>query len=382
MRRSAAAALVFAAAACAATPVAPAAPVAPVAATAPDAPAAPVAPAAPAAPVEPAAPVASVAPPAPPAPPPPAPKAPKAPAARVPEARLKFTVKAEKEAVALGEPIRLQCRVTSLSPRAVSVARPEIGSPNRVVFNVQTKAGLKQVSRLWGKFQGKKFVESAMERVPLKKGESVDKTIELVAIAQGEWEITGVYLGGDPTVGADPIEAKPVKVKVGPGPGGETRVGAKIRTDLGDMTVELLPGKAFNTVHNFLLLAREGFYKDRVFHRVMADFMVQTGCPKGNGSGGPGYYLAAEFNDLTHAKGVISMAREGGNNDTAGSQFFLMTVANKGLDGQYTGFGRIVEGMENLDKLAKVPVQKNGQGEPSDPVTKPKLLGVDPVLLK
>jgi len=298
------------------------------------------------------------------------------------EARLRLTVKVEKDEVALGDPIRLQCRVTSLSARALAVVRPDIGAPNRIVFNLESKGVRRQVSRLWGKFQEAKFVESAVERAPLKKGESLDRSIDLVAIAQGEWQITGVYLGGDPTVAPDPVESKPVKVKVGPGPGGETRVGARIRTDMGDMTVELLPDKAFNTVHNFLLLAREGFYKDRVFHRVMSDFMVQTGCPKGNGSGGPGYYLGAEFNDLKHEKGVISMAREGGNNDTAGSQFFLMTVANKGLDGQYTGFGRVVEGMETLDRIAKVPVQKNAIGEPSDPVTKPKLLGVDPVLLK
>ena len=162
--------------------------------------------------------------------------APSAPAA---EPKLRFTVKAEKESVALGDTIRLQCRVTSLSARAANLVRPAIGSPNRVVFNVQTKSGLKQISRLWGRFQGPKFVESPVERTSMKKGESLDQAVDLVAIVQGEWEITGIYLGGDPTLGTDPVESRPVKVKVGPGPGGETRVGAMIRsfTIVGDATI-------------------------------------------------------------------------------------------------------------------------------------------------
>jgi peptidyl-prolyl cis-trans isomerase B (cyclophilin B) len=307
---------------------------------------------------------------------------PAAPAAPAAEAKLDLRVKLEKDRVALGDPIRLQCRLTSRSARALAVTKLRIGAPNALVFYVKGKdRPTRQVSRLWGHFQGNDFKEAPTERVPLKKGETLEETVELLAILQGEFEIRAIYLGGDRTAAPDPVEAKPVVVTVGPGPNGETRVGARVRTDKGDMIFELLPEKAFNTVHNFLLLAREGFYKDRLFHRVMKDFMAQTGCPKANGSSGPGYYIPAEFNDIKHEKGVISMAREQHDN-TAGSQFFVMTGVNKGLDGRYTAFGRLVEGMPTVDALNATPVKPNLQGEPSDPLTKPKLLGVEPILLK
>ena len=307
------------------------------------------------------------------------PAAPPAPAA---EAKLELKVKAEKEEVKLGDAIRLQVKLTSRSAKALAVGKLRIGAPHGLVFYVKGKdRPPRQVSRLWGRFQGNDFKESPAERVPLKKGETLEETVDLLGIVQGEMEIRAVYLGGDKAAAPDPVEAKAVKVTVGPGPNGETRVGARVKTEKGAMTFELLPEKAYNSVHNFLLLAREGFYKDRVFHRIMKDFMVQTGCPKGNGTGGPGYYLPAEFNDLKHEKGVLSLAREQHDN-TAGSQFFIMTAANKGLDGRYSGFGRIVEGMEILDWLAATPVKAAAGGEASDPLAKPKLLDVEPVLLK
>jgi peptidyl-prolyl cis-trans isomerase B (cyclophilin B) len=145
-----------------------------------------------------------------------------------------------------------------------------------------------------------------------------------------------------------------------------------METDKGTMRIELHPERAPQTVANFVRLARQGFYDGLTFHRVIRDFMIQGGCPKGDGTGGPGYTIPAEFNDLAHEKGVISMARSA-DPDSAGSQFFLVHAAQAAhLDGAYTGFGRVVEGFDVLDALANIPVEWHGS-ERSRPREKPVL---------
>jgi peptidyl-prolyl cis-trans isomerase B (cyclophilin B) len=304
------------------------------------------------------------------------------------ESPFRLVLKAGKAKVALGERIPLEVTLQYAGPKAVACAKLELGAPSGVVLYFKDPAKrLFQVTRLKGRYNGNDFRETPPSREELRPGKTLVGTVEPVAIQAGTWEISAAYGGAPRDVQAVPVDAKPVTVVVAPGAGGETKVGARVRTDKGDMTFELLPEKAFNTVHNFLSLAKDGFYRDRVFHRVMKDFMVQTGDPNGNGTGGPGYCVPAEFNDLSHEKGVLSMAREFHAN-TAGSQFFVMTAKNAGLDGKYTGFGRLVEGQDVLDALAAVPVKMTVPRDPkekpelSDPVAKPKLLGVDPVLLK
>jgi peptidyl-prolyl cis-trans isomerase B (cyclophilin B) len=123
--------------------------------------------------------------------------------------------------------------------------------------------------------------------------------------------------------------------------------------------IELYPEVAPKTVENFEKLVREGFYDGLTFHRVIKGFMVQGGCPKGNGTGGPGYKIFGEFegngfkNDLKHTRGVVSMARAQDPN-SAGSQFFIMHEDAPYLDGQYASFGRVVEGMDVVDAIASV----------------------------
>lgn len=122
---------------------------------------------------------------------------------------------------------------------------------------------------------------------------------------------------------------------------------------------ELYPEIAPNTVNNFISLAQKGYYDGLTFHRVICGFMIQGGCPKGNGTGGPGYSIKGEFaangfkNDLKHTPGVLSMARAM-NPDSAGSQFFIMHETSPHLDGQYAAFGKVIEGMENVNKIAEV----------------------------
>jgi len=125
------------------------------------------------------------------------------------------------------------------------------------------------------------------------------------------------------------------------------------------MKGELYPEHAPLTVENFEKLANEGFYDGLTFHRVIPGFMIQGGCPYGNGTGGPGYNIKGEFdangvrNDLDHTRGVLSMARAM-HPDSAGSQFFIMVEEAPHLDGQYAAFGKITEGMDAADKIVSV----------------------------
>ena len=125
------------------------------------------------------------------------------------------------------------------------------------------------------------------------------------------------------------------------------------------MKAELYPEIAPNTVINFIILVSKGYYDGLIFHRVIAGFMIQGGCPNGNGMGGPGYSIKGEFtqngfkNTLKHTEGVLSMARAM-NPNSAGSQFFIMHQNSPHLDGQYAAFGKVIEGLEVVDKIAQV----------------------------
>ncbi len=124
--------------------------------------------------------------------------------------------------------------------------------------------------------------------------------------------------------------------------------------------MELEPGIAPNTVNNFISLAKDGFYDGLIFHRVIPEFMAQGGCPDGTGMGGPGYGIKGEFssngheNDLNHKRGVVSMARSQGQPDSAGSQFFIVVDDSLFLDGDYAAFGKVIEGMEEADRIVNV----------------------------
>ena len=134
----------------------------------------------------------------------------------------------------------------------------------------------------------------------------------------------------------------------------------------GVMKAELYPEIAPNTVNNFISLVKKGFYDGVIFHRVIPGFMIQGGDPKGVGIGGPGYCIRGEFtangfkNDLKHSRGVLSMARTMAPN-SAGSQFFIMHEDSPHLDGQYAAFGKIIEGLDVVDKIANTRVDYNNR---------------------
>ncbi len=131
----------------------------------------------------------------------------------------------------------------------------------------------------------------------------------------------------------------------------------KLETTQGDVVIEMRPDLAPNHVARIKELVREGFYDGIVFHRVIDGFMAQTGCPQGTGTGGSGKKLKAEFNAEPHVRGVVSMARAQ-NPDSGDSQFFIVFDDATFLDRQYTVWGKVIEGMENVDKIKRgEPVQ-------------------------
>ncbi len=141
---------------------------------------------------------------------------------------------------------------------------------------------------------------------------------------------------------------------------------ATVRTTLGDIRIELFRDRVPKTVENFVTLTRKGFYNGLAFHRVIPGFMIQGGCPKGDGTGDPGYEIPDEFHaTLRHdGPGVLSMANRGPN--TGGSQFFITLAATPWLDRKHAVFGRVRSGQEVVEKIAAVPRDQNDR--PRTPV--------------
>lgn len=145
---------------------------------------------------------------------------------------------------------------------------------------------------------------------------------------------------------------------------------ALFETSKGNFRIELFEDKAPQTSKNFITLANKGFYNGLIFHRVIADFMIQGGDPNGNGTGGPGYKIPDEFHpDLKHAQGVISMANAGPN--TGGSQFFITLKATPWLDNKHAVFGKVIEGMDVVQAIGKV--KTGAQDRPAEDVVIKKI---------
>jgi len=128
------------------------------------------------------------------------------------------------------------------------------------------------------------------------------------------------------------------------------QIGVITLANKGEIRIEFYPEDAPKTVENFVTLAKKGFYDGLTFHRVVPDFVVQGGDPKGDGTGGPGYTIKAEFNKQKHVRGAVAMARSQ-HPDSAGCQFYITYGATPHLDGSYTVFGRVASGMEHVDRI-------------------------------
>src|SRR6266705_3106379 len=162
---------------------------------------------------------------------------------------------------------------------------------------------------------------------------------------------------------------------------------AVIKTNEGEMVIEFWSDAAPKTVENFKKLARSGFYDGTTFHRIVKGFMIQGGDPNSKdpgkessyGEGGPGYKIKAEFNDHSHERGVISMARSS-DPDSAGSQFFICLAPVPRLDHQYTTFGKLIKDDDVLEKIGNTSVNTNAAGEMSNPTKRVTIEKIDIVL--
>ena len=176
--------------------------------------------------------------------------------------------------------------------------------------------------------------------------------IAICLMLSGVW-----FLGAAALFAADKVSTKTPK--------------AVIKTKFGDMEIVFFPDKAPKHVENFVTLAKSGFYNGTIFHRVIPGFMIQGGDPNTKdpkkpetyGMGGPGHHVNAEFNDIQHRRGILSMARTNDPN-SAGSQFFIVVKDSNFLDGQYTVFGEVVKGMEVADQIVNLP--RNARDLPTE----------------
>jgi cyclophilin family peptidyl-prolyl cis-trans isomerase len=150
---------------------------------------------------------------------------------------------------------------------------------------------------------------------------------------------------------------------------------ATMRTNQGNITIELFAAEAPVTVNNFVFLAREGFYNGLTFHRVIKGFMIQAGDPKGDGTGGPGYRFVDEPVTRKYTKGIVAMANSGPN--TNGSQFFIVQGTNVDLPPNYTIFGQVTQGIETVDAIAETPVKPGPFGELSSPTEPVFIEGIE-----
>src|SRR5881409_366835 len=159
---------------------------------------------------------------------------------------------------------------------------------------------------------------------------------------------------------------------------------AVIKTNEGEMVLQFWTDAAPNTIENFKKLTRQGLYDGTIFHRIVKGFMIQGGDPNSKdpakensyGQGGPGYKIKAEFNNHSHERGVISMAR-GPDPDSAGSQFFICLAPVPRLDHRYTTFGKLIKGDDVLEKIGDTPVTKNSMGEMSKPTKRVMIERID-----
>ena len=171
----------------------------------------------------------------------------------------------------------------------------------------------------------------------------------------------------DPLAPAAPIpEAENQAERVNQQEPGQLEQLATIETDFGNIVLRLFPQTAPGHVENFIKLAKEGFYDGTTFHRVIPGFMIQGGDPNtkdedrsNDGQGGPGFNIKAEFSNTPHRRGILSMARSPSGPDTAGSQFFIVVSDSLFLDGQYSVFGEVIEGMDVVDRIVNAPTDGN-----------------------
>jgi peptidyl-prolyl cis-trans isomerase B (cyclophilin B) len=273
-------------------------------------------------------------------------------------------VTAKDTEVALGEDIVFTVKLTNTGDGEVKVNVPRLGRRS-VSFRVRQGSRVTTLERLnadVGPSGRLMYQPGKVER--LGAGESIERAISTPAIAAGEFAFVPNYR----RQGAEVLTGEAITITVPPGAKDATTAGVHLETTHGALTVRMRPDLAYNTCESFVSLTKKGYFDGLTFHRVIQGFMAQGGDPKGDGSGGPGYFLPLEAHSkLLHRRGVLSMARTG-NPHTAGSQFFLMFSRWPSLDPGprsqgYTVFGEVLEGEKTLSALEAVGAPEGGASQ-------------------
>jgi peptidyl-prolyl cis-trans isomerase B (cyclophilin B) len=287
-----------------------------------------------------------------------------------------LTLTAARDSAILGETVELTVKLSRRmgKPREVNMLRL---ARNSITFEVSVQERKHLVTRIYGDLVRDGLDQWVIRdksppRATLKRGKPLEYQLPFHAMLTGKITVKAVYRGFDAT-GPEELASDPVTIEVTPPPGHQ-ELTADLVTSEGTMTLALLPNRAFNTVFNFLSLVRDSRYAGLTFHRIIPNFLIQGGDPKGNGLGGPGWTIPGEFDpELKHIKGTVSMARAAPL-DSAGSQFFIMLGTDQSLDGDHAVFARVVEGLSVLDRLAKVELKPRGDGKPSSVPLEPPVI--------
>jgi cyclophilin family peptidyl-prolyl cis-trans isomerase len=254
--------------------------------------------------------------------------------------------------VRLGQDVAVEVVVENRSDDPMEV--PALRMAGDALTIVVQGAGVRmsRVTRLFGEFKQEggeiRFVPRATRPIVVPPGGRRSATLVFPAVALGKLELV-TRLACDP-----PLESEAVSVEVVP-PAGSRRLLARVETTRGDFTIELDGGAAYNSVAQIWHLARGGFYADLPFHRVVPELLVQTGDPRGDGTGYPGWYLPAEPSAEPFTRGAVGLSR-GAHEDSAGSQWFAVVAEDAGdaLSEGFAPLGHVVEGLDVLDALASV----------------------------
>jgi peptidyl-prolyl cis-trans isomerase B (cyclophilin B) len=277
----------------------------------------------------------------------------------------------EQRTVKVGEDAVLLVTLTNHASAATRVAVPRLARDAISVRVAAANGVAAVVTRLHGTFQladakALEFLPSPSPTRKLDPNESVQARIAVPALLGGEMTLTAVLGDGAPTR----VEAKPVVVEVQ----GRGRVGAQVETSKGVFRVDLDPAAAYASAASFWSLAREGFFDGLPFHRVVAGALAQTGDPRGNGTGGPGWFLPGETPVVAATRGDVGLAR-GVHPDSAGSQWFVVADAKNGLDGGYVRLGAVVDGLDVVDTLCAAELDaKTGRPKTASRVLSVKTL--------
>lgn len=284
---------------------------------------------------------------------------------------VKLEATVAKPTVALGDDIVFHLKLTNAGKSRVQVNVPRIDQRSVTIRVRRADGAITMISRNYAEIDLRtgRFKYGAADAKNLDPGESLEQDVSTVAVEAGKLAFTPSYV----RVGAPGAIAAPtVDVTVTPVDPAKPRLGVTLDTTLGSYTAAFRPDVSYNTVESFASLVKRGFYTGLKFHRIIPDFMAQGGDPKGDGTGGPGYFLPLDDHPdkLPHRRGVLSMARNGPpvSADSAGSQFFILFATKPDLDrGHYTTFGEMTDGEQTLTALASVPRVLGGDGEQSKP---------------